>query len=701
MDANTRYKLRDGCAFLTINTPKNGVLGAEGRAALAADIKAAVEEPDVTALVLLGARRTFPTATDFDIETGNVSMSALCDLIENLPMPVVAVIEGAAMAAGLELALAAHFRLSAPKARLGFPDIVLGMVPGAGGTQRCPRLVGGTAALTLLLGGRSIDGNEALSMGLVDGLTDEDPVSSAIAFLDHISQSNASIVPTRGRRDRFEKGSIFLERVAKEKKKAEASALLAPARMVECVESALLLPFETGCEMERVAFEDLRNSDQFKALRHIVHLEMKMTHAARRDNLRAARPLKKIAVVGVSGLGAEMAVASLDAGYSVIAAEQSDEHLEAGVVRIIEAYDAKSDAGKITESQAEETLDRLQAVCGFKTISDADLVLDMSPRPDRRRIMELDGAMRAGAVLATGLNGAGPQAVGGVTSRPSDVVALRAFGPLGARRVLELAGGVDAGSAALDTAKAFLKSIRKMPVLCGAGSPGVGAHLLLALHAAADLCLEDGATVTRIDTALKELGLPLGSFAWRDADGIVSLGGSQSIPPPRGFGLDAALVAQGHTGRIAGQGYYIYTPGAEAVHEAPMIATLAEQDRSAKGVAPRAVGSREIQLRCVAAMAGAGAQLLVAGHVQTPADIDLISVHSLGIARRTGGVMKAADLMGLAVIKKSLTRMASISPRIASPSPLFQELIKNGQGFSDLNAGSELQNDTQKASASA
>lgn len=682
-----RTEVRDTVAVLCIDNPPMGSLTVEVRASLMRQFIRAEADESLRAIVLAGSGEVFATGASVSDtpEADAVNLAALCDRIEACSKPVVAAIAGSALGGGLELALAAHLRVARPGARLGSPEITVGLVPSAGGTQRLPKVVGGIAALKMLLSGRAVSGDSAHKLGLVDVLAAGDLVDDAVSAALKLADGVEDLRRSSQRRDRLGEGTAFLEAVAAHRKAASQSPLEAPGRMIECIEAALLLPYEIGRGLEQSAYEDLVVSEHSRSLRHVFAAERLLQAATRWEGRVPSRPLKSIAILGARATGAELAVLCLDAGFTVIVAEDSDEALEQGVARIIEHFDARVATGKMTEDDVEQTLDRMQAVSGYLTLSDVDIVVDPSQAASPTRVAELDGMMRAGAVLAMGAENIDLAAIAAGTGRSADVVGLRFGFGLRKNRLVELSVTQTTGPKAIATARALAKKIDRLILDTGPSSVGIGSCLTEALHAAADLCLEDGASVAQIDAALRDWGIPLGSFALRDVLGIARPARPSGVSGKRGGGLDLALIAAGRLGLTTGRGYYIYRQRGKAGSEDPEVTAMAEADRTAKGIRPRALSDGDVRMRCLSAMAGAGAQLLADGSARRPADIDMVAVHELGFARRTGGVMFAADLLGLKEVRQRLLDMSQVSDRIAAPHSILQDLIRSEKTFADLN----------------
>ncbi len=672
---------RGGTAVLRVVAPGVRALTPEGRADLFKRIDAAEADNSVTSIVLAGDTATFATGTSLEPASEDEpgpDLAALCDRIEACEKPVVAAISGAALGNGLEIAIAAHSRVVGPDARLGAPAMSIGLVPNGGGTQRLPKLIGGLAALKLLLSGRSVGGKTAVKLELAEELASEDVLSAATARAEAMAASGAPLVRNSERRDKLGQGKGFLEIVAQHRAIARSEGSDAPLRLIECVEAALLLPYDIGRGLEQAAFDDLVVSDHSRALRHVLGSERMVQTRSAASGRVMSRPLSHVGVLGARGLGTEVVVAALDSGLEVTVAELSDAALEDGVTRIIEHYDARVTAGNMTDDAVEATLDRMHAVCGYRTLSAVDLVIDPGPAISKARVRELDAVLKAGALLATASDRVDLARIAGATSRPGDVVSLRLYPGLTRHRAAELSHLPETAANATETARAFARRLGRLIIETGPTSPGVGARLTDALHAAADRLVIEGARIGEVDDTLRAWGLPMGSFAWRDVAGLQR--GADYVSS-----VDAQMVAAGRTGRSGGRGYYVYqTRGQPATEDPDVLNIIAEMQRE-EGISPRVVTASEIRHACISAMAGAGAAMLMDSTASRPLDIDMIAIHGLGFQRRTGGPMFAADLIGLQRVSDTLEKLARADDRIQPPADVFADLIRAKKGFADLN----------------
>jgi len=331
------------------------------------------------------------------------------------------------------------------------------------------------------------------------------------------------------------------------------------------------------------------------------------------------------------------------------------------------------------EEAVEMTLDRMNAVCGYRTLDNVDIVIDPGPSIARARVAEIDAVLKAGAIFATGSEHVDLERIAKSTGRPSDVIGLKMYPGVMKNRLVEPSVLDGTSPRATETARTFARKLGRMIVTAGPGRRGIGARLTEALHAAADAAVIEGASIAQVDDALRKWGVPLGSFAWRDALGL-----ERAVRERQAGDVDARLAANGRTGRAVGRGFYFYARRGQPGVEDPDVVAVINEMRRERGVTPRKLGTLDIQRAAVAAMAGAGAEMLADGTAERPSDIDMVAVHGLGFARKTGGIMFAANLVGMEKIRTILERFSVDEPRIAPPSRIFADLARAGKTFADL-----------------
>lgn len=654
---------------LKTGTPNR--LDAASRGRLAETLKTVFEDDSVAGIVLSGPEGRFPASND---PSGNgPSLSDLCAMIESAPKPVAAAVGQGALGPGCDIALAAHYRFAASAAVFGFPEVRLGVVPEAGGTQRLPRLVGAEIALEILLSGRAVQAKAAEAAGLVDAVAEGDVVAHAVRHIQQLVATGARPEPTRGRTRRLRDAAGYLAACRNRREAVEATNLAAPTRMIDCVEAALLLPFDEGLALEAETRAELLKGPEARALAHISRAEA-MRIAPKSLRAAQAREVQTVAIAGAGRTGTELTLSALSAGYSVVLSERDEARLEEAVLTIIEATDSDVEAGRMTAEEGKARIERLTGDYGFDPVVNADLVIEAlgdTGADVAATVAALDGAMKAGSVLALTSVGGDLGALSETTSRPADVLGLRVFAPMRRFRAAELRQGPSTSPVAGATVWAVLKRMGRMPVITA--GPAVSDDVAAAYYGAADWCLMQGAGVDVIDRALRDTGARIGPFEARD------LAGGGRVPSALPGGLDNALWQ-------AGKRYYAYRPNGTRAGADRSISAILDAARQRGGFKPRLVEPEEIVARCLTAMVNAGAKAVRERRVGRPFEIDMLAIHGLGLPRWRGGPMMEADLDSLLTLEKRLKRFAEDVPGLWTPDPLIGTLIKNGKRFGSLNA---------------
>ena len=715
---------RDGeIAVLRLDAPPLNTLGRELCEGLAAALDAAAGDPGVKAVLLCGAPEVFATGSeraaaggrglaaesDAAVLSAADAVARVCRALENSPKPVVALVQGLATGAGFELALAAHWRIAAPDARASLPDLRIGLPPGAGGTQRLPRLVGAAAALDLVLGGRARAAPELAAAGIVDDVLDPAPegvAAAAAAWVRRRLAAGLAPRPTAGRRHH---GLFDAPAIAAARTRAAKHPEAARLRAVECIEAAGLLPFEAGLAFERDAFEACCTSEQGRALRALAAAERAAAHpAALRDV--APRTIADCAVYGADERGTGIAVALLNAGFRVRLAAPDIDALEAGVARVTGLFDRAVSRGKLATEIRAARLARLDPVAGPEGFGLADLIVVAEAADiagQEALFAKLGEIARPGTVLATASPLPVVDRLARAAGRPAEVLGLNFLAPAPAHRLVEVVAGAGTGRAALASGLALARRMGKQPVLAG---PGAGAgYLAGAVFAAclreADALVAAGASPYAVDAALRDYGFARGPFQELDLaepDGALTIGlfgaARASVPAsvaPEGF--LARLRAAGREGHRGGAGVYAYDAAAGGRgREDPDVLALAAKvcagAGAGAGAARRPPEAAEIQRSCLLAMANAGAWLVARGVAATAGCVDVAAVHGHGFPRWRGGPMQAAEAAGLLGILRDLRARAGAdgapqaerSDTDRQPAPGWAELVREGRGVTAL-----------------
>lgn len=686
-------------AVVTIDAPPVNALGVEVRRGLMAAVEAADRDPEIEAVLLLGAGRHFIAGADIR-EFGRPPQAPLlpdvCNRIEACAKPVVAVVQGSALGGGLEIALAAHYRLALPQARFALPEVSLGLLPGAGGTQRAPRLMGVEAALALMLDGKPIGASQALAAGLVDQLDEAtDPELAGLAYVRELLASGAPARPTRERRIAPEtvpaaRQAIQAARAALDTKHR---GLFSPARIIDAVEAALDQPFDEGLRAERRYFLECLDTPQRQALVHAFFAERE---AAKVPESGRAQPraIERVGIVGGGTMGAGIAVAMLDAGLPVTMIERDAASLERGRANVAKVYDSLVGRGRLDVAERDRRLGRWTGATAYQALADVDLVVeavfeDMAVKA--AVFAELDRVCKPGAVLATNTSYLDIDQLAGTVSRPQDVIGLHFFSPANIMKLLEIVVPARVADDVVATGFALARRLGKIAVRAGVCDGFIGNRILAVYRQAADYLLADGASPYEIDRAVRGFGFPMGPFQVTDlAGGDIGWAtrkrrAATRDPRLRYVPVADRLCERGWFGQKTGRGWYRYPEGSRAGQEDPEVLAIVDEERRRMGAVPRVFTEDEIRRRYLAAMVNEGADVVHQGIALRPLDVDVAMLFGYGFPRHRGGPMHYADHVGLDAILADIRAFAAEDPHFWKPSPLLVELARRGGRFNDLN----------------
>ncbi len=608
---------------------------------------------------------------------------------------MIAAISGAALGGGLEIALAAHWRVALPGARLGLPEVLLGLLPGAGGTVRAPRLIGAEAALEIMLSGRHVKAVDALSRGLVDHLVEGDDAEQAgIVYARERLALGLGVRRTRDLGGMADRPAAQLAIDACRTDTARKSAnLFSPMKIVEAVQAALDRPFDEAMDAARAAFRACIDSHQRAGLSHAFFAERE---AAKVPEAMAARPrpVASVGIVGGGTMGAGIAVAALNAGLPVVMVEQDEAGIARGRANVEKVYDTLIAKGRMTAAGKEGVMARYTGSSSYEALAGADLVIeavfeDMAVK--QAVFQELDGACKPGAVLATNTSYLDIDVIAAGITRPAAVIGLHFFSPANIMRLLEIVVPAHVDASVVATAFDFAKRLGKVPVRAGVCDGFIGNRILSSYRTAAEYMLEDGASPYEIDTAVRGFGFPMGPFQ------VVDLAGGDigwatrkrkaATRDPRARYEEVAdrLCERGWFGQKTGRGYYLYSQGGRVGEPDPEVLAIVDAERRRKGIAPRRFSSDEILRRYMAAMINEGAKVVAEGIAARPLDVDVTMLHGYGFPRFRGGPMKYADSVGLPTVLEDIRRFARDDPLFWTPAPLLEKLVSEGGEFSSLN----------------
>lgn len=672
---------RDGdIAVIVIDNPPINAGSAAVRGGLLTAIAEIGQDAAIRAAVLIGAGKTFIAGSDlreFDLPLREPQLPAVIAAIETCGKPVVAALHGAALGGGFELALGCDGRIALAGTMVGLPEVSLGIVPGAGGTQRLPRIVGIPAAIRLIASGDRVPAAKALALGLVDEVVDGDLRPAAIAFARRLGDGKTLLrdrpvpVPDDGE-------------VAAATRDALKAGRNRPAvcAAVESVAATALLPINEGLARERAAFQELRVSRDARALRHLFFAER---DSARHPDLAgvAPRPVARIGVVGAGTMGTGIAIAALDGGVRVVLVERDDAALERGVQRIADHYAGRVAAGKLSEAVAADRQSRLTAGTDWTLLSDADLVIeavfeDLEVKQEVFR--RLDAVARPGAVLASNTSYLDLDAIAAATTRPQDVIGLHFFSPANVMRLLEVVRGAASAADALATGLAVGKRLGKLPILTANAFGFIGNRIYAAYRRQCEFMIEEGAYPEQVDAALESFGFAMGPFAVADLSGLDiawrmrQAQAATRDPQARTVTIPDRLCEADRLGRKTGAGYYLYADGGKGRQTDPAVRDLIDRASAEKGIARRILDDDEIRRRALLAMMNEAALLLAEGVAARQGDVDLVLTNGYGFPRWEGGPVFLAREHGREALERDLDWLAGLSGfgfTRADPGPLL------------------------------
>jgi 3-hydroxyacyl-CoA dehydrogenase len=676
---------RDGeVAVVTTANPPVNALKHEVRAGLTQALVQARDDDAVKAVVIACSGRTFfagADITEFGKPPQAPSLHDVIAAIEAMPKPVMAALHGTALGGGFELALACHFRVAAPGARVGLPEVKLGLLPGAGGTQRLPRLVGPEKALQMIVTGEPIGAAEARSDGIIDEIVEGDLTAAAIDFARRIVREGR---PLRLVRDREEKliGEGFAD--AAEALTRRLRGREAPAACVEAVRDAIVLPFEEGLKRESELFRKLVTGDQSKAQRHIFFAEREAAKVPGIPEGTKPRPIASGAVIGAGTMGGGIAMCFANVGIPVTIVETGRDLLQKGLDRVAANYRATVSRGGLSADEMERRIGLITGVTELEAVGAADVVIEaVFEETDlkQRVFSDLDRLAKPNALLATNTSTLDVDEIARATKRPQDVLGTHFFSPANVMRLLEIVRGAATAPDALATAVALGRRLGKVPVTVGVCYGFVGNRMLARRSVESERLLLEGALPQEVDAAVTGFGFPMGPFAMADMAGL-DVG--WRIRKGRGERneIEDALCEAGHYGQKTGKGYFRYDAGSRTPLPDPEVEKIILETSSRLGVNRRPIAQEEIVERMILPMINEGARILDEGIAARPGDIDVIWVYGYGWPVWRGGPMYYADGLGLAHIRDRLTFYADRSrDETLRPAPLLQRLAAEARGF--------------------
>jgi 3-hydroxyacyl-CoA dehydrogenase len=681
-------------AVVLLDNPPVNALSHHLREPLDATLKTLRDDQSVKGIVLACAGRTFVAGADITEFGKPPKAPSLRDLIETLETittkPTVAAIHGTALGGGLELALGCHFRVADKGARLGLPEVKLGILPGAGGTVRLPRIVGPEKAVAMIVSGTPIGALAAEENGLVDALVDN-LVPDAVAFAREAAETNRPLVAVRDRNARIEAARTNMsgfEKAAAEATK-KSRGLEAPLACAEAVRNAITMSFGEALDAERRTFEHLVAGDQSKAQRHHFVAEREAARVEGVGKEVKPREIRKAAVIGAGTMGGGIAMSFVNGGIPVTILEMSKEALDRGLGVIDRNYGISVSRGSLSPEAHKKRMALFTPTTSYDDLADADIIIEAvfeEMAVKKEVFSKLDAIAKPGAILASNTSYLDVNEIAAMTKRPADVLGMHFFSPANVMKLLEIVRGKETAPDVLATALSVAKRIGKVPVVVGVCHGFVGNRMLSARSADLEALLLEGATPQQVDKVFTDFGWPMGPFAMGDLAGLdIGMRNRKSL------GVKAvvadAICEMGRYGQKTGRGYYIYEKGSRAPTPDPEIEKLIEDKARETGVNRRAISSEEIAERTMYPMVNEGARILEEKIAARPSDIDIVWINGYGFPVGKGGPMFWADLTGLAKIAERLEYWHGKTGKdVFAPSPLLKRLAAEGKGFASLQA---------------
>ena len=678
---------RDGeLAVVTVDNPPVNALKHEVRAGLAEALRQARADGAVKAVVISCAGRTFfagADITEFGKPPQAPSLHDVIAAIEAIPKPVIAALHGTALGGGFELALACHFRVAVATARVGLPEVKLGLLPGAGGTQRLPRLVGPEKSLKMIVTGDPIQASEALTDGVIDEIVEGDLTAGAVAFARRVVAEGRPLTLVRDREDKLI-GEGFAD--AAEELTRRLRGREAPAACVEAVRNAIVLPFEEGLKREGELFRKLVTGDQSRAQRHIFFAEREAAKVMDMPEATKPRAIARGAVIGAGTMGGGIAMCFANAGIPVTIVETGRDLLQRGLDRMAGNYRTTVSRGGLDAAEMERRMGLITGVTELGAIGEADVVIEavFEEMDVKKRVFaNLDRVAKPNALLATNTSTLDVDQIARATARPQDVLGMHFFSPANVMRLLEIVRGAGTSFDALATAIALGRRLGKVPVTVGVCYGFVGNRMLARRSVETEHLLLEGALPQQIDAAVTGFGFPMGPCAMMD---LAGLDVGWRIRQGRGERalIEDALCDAGHYGQKTGKGYFRYEAGSRMPLPDAEVEKIILDAASRLGINRRPISEEEIVERMVLPMVNEGARILEEGIAARPGDIDVIWVYGYGWPVWRGGPMHYADQLGLPHIRDRLRFYADRSgDETLRPAPLLDRLAAEGRNFAN------------------
>jgi 3-hydroxyacyl-CoA dehydrogenase len=688
------FTKRGGIGVITVNNPPVNALSVGVPQGIIEAVKAGEADAQVKAMVLVGGGRTFIAGADISEffnppEGEHPTIHDFIGALEGSSKIIVAGVHGTALGGGLEVALACHYRCGVAAARFGLPEVKLGLLPGAGGTQRLPRLIGPERALPLIASGDFVPADRALEMGIIDLIVAGDIASGAIDFANKLVADAKPLRKVRDLATRAPSSPTYFDDFGKSIAR-RARGALAPYKIIECVKAAVELPFDEGIARERALFKDCLESEQARGLIHLFFAERAANKIpdVPRDTPRVR--IDKAAVIGAGTMGGGIAMNFLNAGIPVTIVETGQEALDRGLGVIRNNYQSTLRKGRITQADIDERMGRLEPTLDIAAVADADIVIEaVFEEMDLKKevFAKLDAVAKPEAILATNTSTLDVNEIAAATARPEKVIGTHFFSPANVMRLLENVRGENSSPETIATVMDMAKRIGKVAVLVGVCDGFVGNRMLHLYARQAYRMLIEGALPQQVDKALYDFGLAMGPFAMGDLAGLdVGWRIRKRQMAERGLNVSATPVADrlcemGRYGQKTGAGWYRYDEGSRTPLPDPEVEGLILAQSETEGISRREISAEEIVERCMYLLVNEGARILEEGIALRASDIDVIYANGYGFPRTRGGPMLHADRVGLGKVYDAVSRYHDTFGEAWRPAPLLKQLAEAGKTF--------------------
>ena len=690
------YSTQGDVGIITINNPPVNALRNAVRAGIKEGVEKFAADPAIKAIVLIGGGRTFIAGADikeFGKPPSGPDLNSVIATMENSPKPIVAALHGTALGGGLETAFGAHYRVISPSGRVGLPEVHLGLLPGAGGTQRLPRLIGAKAALDAILSGAHIPAAKAKATGIVDEIVEGDLLTEAVKYARKLVADKAPLKKIRDLKATLESPTLFedTERAIARKSRG----FLAPFHIIKCVKAAVELPFDEGMKRERELFQELLTSSQSAAQRFYFFAERE---AAKVKDVPADTPMREIKTAGIIGagtMGGGIAMNFANAGIPVTVLENDQAALDRGMKTIRTNYENTAKRGGIKAEDVEKRMALIKPTLSYDDLKDADIIIEAvfeTMEVKEQVFKKLDQVARQGAILATNTSGLDINQIASYTKRPQDVIGMHFFSPANIMKLLENVRGAKTGKDVIATVMALSKKIGKVPVLVGVCEGFVGNRMLRQRGVQASYLIEEGATPQQVDKVLYDFGFPMGPFAMSDLAGNdvgwrIRQGKKEKDQRNQrysGYVADA-ICEQGRFGQKTGKGWFLYNLPDRTPIPDPEVQKIIEETSKRLGIKRREISDQEILERTLYPMVNEGAKILEESMAQRALDIDVIWVNGYGWPVYRGGPMFWADQIGVKKIYDALNKYhEQTGDSFWKPAPLLKKLAETGGTFASL-----------------